>query len=166
MWIAIITGVLGIIGTLLGVAIAGWMNRIKDQDQFLREKGWKRQQLIREKLEEICKTIEEIETAHMELWSKTLLYLNQGQRIQLESSFPTPRLSMLINFYAPDLKEFLGLLTELIMMFAENVGKAIFLGPGKDPGNIVVDLTIINFKIKEVCSFMTSLSADLGKKCI
>jgi len=109
---------IGVIGTLLGVAIGGLVTYLVNYAQFKREKKLKEQQLIQQKLEEICQTIENIYTIHRPSFSDALTHIRNGADIKFEViNPPFNKLKMLIYFYAPSLKSLYDVLCDIRFLY-------------------------------------------------
>lgn len=117
------------IGTLAGVIVGGFANHFISKSQFNREKEWKKNLLIKDKLEEIATTVEEIVYQYKKWFSELLLHVEYNRIINFEEKLPTPlptpKLTMLIDFYAPDLRKYLDALNAEIESYGEIIAKAI-----------------------------------------
>ena len=111
---------IGIIGTILGFTIGGGINFLTDWSRFIRETRRQQQQLITCKLEENCLTVEEMENKYRQITGELYAALRTGQQPGLDiTPLPITRLTMLINFYAPNLRDSLERLNEAQKIFGE-----------------------------------------------
>lgn len=116
--VAFVAGLLTIISTLTGVAIAGLIDWLRQERAFKHENEWKRSELRREKLELIASTANEEYSRLVGLVKnlRNIAVVKEGhfgddawreiykQQKELGSA-RLPFLEMLVAFYAPDLSE-------------------------------------------------------------
>lgn len=164
MWTAII----GVIGTLFGVAVGGGISILKDQAQFRREKDWQQKQLVRDKLEEICQILEQIKIYYRNRCVEAKAFMEYCQHMNIDIDEPYNRLSMLISFYAPELAEYLVLLSECKLLLIGELRGTFKVVESKEesPQSIIDSLTKIFTTILKVTSAMEIMCAVLARKCI
>ncbi len=126
---------IGVIGTLFGVLIGGLVTNFLNSSQFKRESKLKAQQLIQQKLEEICQTAEAIHESNRHLTAECYGYMSLGELPNLDTIkfIPLSHLNMLIYFYAPDLKELSNLLRETVRLHGIAITEMF---ENKDPKDI------------------------------
>lgn len=163
----IIGAIIAAVATLLGIVISGTINFYVTREQFVRETKRQQDQLIRQKLEEICQVVEEIGNEYRRLWGEALLSIEYGKKIEVGTYLPFDRLSMLINFYAPGLKVYLALLQEVKASFGKVLVEALKFpeGQGINRQSVITDLTAARMAIDKVCQAIATASANIAKKC-
>ena len=128
---------IGVLGTLLGVSIGGLVTYLVNYAQFKRDKKLEEQKMIQQKLEEICKTAEEIYTFNRHLTAECYGYMSLGEQINLDTikEMRFSHLTMLINFYAPSLKELSNLLRETVQLHGTAITEMVGNEDPKDKLN-------------------------------
>lgn len=99
----------GVIGVLAGVAVTTLGDALRNWLQFRREKrsGWFDER--RGRLEEVYVVVEEHKQVYNGLFGEAISSLAGGESTENpKKAVPWGRLQMLINLYAPELKEALG----------------------------------------------------------
>ena len=158
--------IIGVIGTLLGVAIGGGVNYFINRSQFIREKKYQEQQVLRQKLEEICQVIERINQSYNNVWADAWQSLKYGKQMPLDDDpLPFARLSMLINFYAPELKENFKLLEDNRNAFGMILIDVIYNAQAEESKRQKIhnDLSIARGYIAKVCTAMEDEAASLAR---
>ena len=113
---------IGLIGTLSGVLIGGIVSYFVSYAQFNRDKKLKEQQIIQQKLEEICETAEGISRSYTNLMSEAMMFIGFGKKMQIKNGpIPFNKLKMLIYFYAPGLKEIYNQLYDASFLHSESM---------------------------------------------
>jgi hypothetical protein len=92
------------IGTLVGIIVGGGITYCLNSLKFKQETQWKERQHVRNKLEEICLIIQEINSSNRTSISKVLVDFNNIKDIPyIGTQLPLLRLKMLIDLYAQQL---------------------------------------------------------------
>jgi hypothetical protein len=160
--------IIGVIGTLLGVVIGGGVNFFINRSQFIREKKYQEQQVIRQKLEEICKLAEEIDDSYRKTWLDSIQLMEYGKKMDFVTGIPLARLLMLINFYAVELKDTSKILEETRHIFGERLVEVINNAQADrlTRQRINSDITKAYIQISKVCETMATGSANIARRSI
>jgi hypothetical protein len=169
MMAAIIIGaIIAGVSTLLGVIISGIINYFQNKSQFERETKRLQQQLIRDKLEELCKTAEKIGDWYRATLAESYFFLSTNRKLEGEiNKLPIDRLTMLISFYAVPLKPFLELIIEHNSLFNDTIHIILNIAETSEIRvKALADLQIEVVSIEKICEAIISASADLARKYI
>ena len=162
------TAIIGLIGVLIGAAISLYGNYI----QFKNNKKLQEQQIIQQKLEEICQIAEGIYISNKQLNFECYGYMRLGQPIIAsnikDTSFSASfsHLNMLINFYAPklyapQLKEISQLLREGVRLHNNAMGQMYDSKDPQDKENAFKYALKANQLIDNLCKEIINLSANI-----
>ena len=117
---------IGIIGTLLG-SIAGAATTYFIADAHARRQmKWESIKLAQAKLEEVAQLLDEVAHHYKKISGAALMKVQLGKPIELNSDcIPHGRLSMLVNFYAPEIAPDLKELKKITDKYGEVFAEAI-----------------------------------------
>lgn len=154
---------IGVIGTLLGVSIGGLVSYLVNSAQFKRDKKLKDQQLIQQKLEEICKTAEEIHTSSRELYAECYGFISLSETFNLDNikNLRFSYLNMLIYFYAPNLKEISQVLSEAVNLHSIAIIEMIGKVDPTDKQIAFLYVSKANQLIDKLCTAIIHSSANI-----
>lgn len=97
--------VLGGAMTVLGVVVGGVLQHFTSQRTIDRQHDWDRSRLLHEKLEQIAEEANDLGERMRKLYSDAIVNVDAGEPYRPEISLPFAKLEMLLNFYAPELKQ-------------------------------------------------------------
>jgi len=160
--IAIIASVSGLIGVIVG----GLLNYFISNSQFKREKIWQMNLLVKDKLEEIAMTIEEINYEYKKYMGDLLMYVefNKNFSIKERPPIPTAKLTMLIDFYSPDLSNYLDSLNVEISSYATTIAKAITGNYQCEKKVFLSNLLDGQTKVEKACKALVKAAAESARK--
>ena len=152
---------IGLIGTLSGVLIGGIVSYFVSYAQFKRDKQLKEEQIVQQKLEEICKTAEEINTSYNTIMGEVMMFVQFGRKMKIDiSPIPLNKLKMLIYFYAPSLKKIYNQLEETARLHAEGM-VSIIKDTTDDKKAILVLIIKITQLLTNHCTALIESSANI-----
>ncbi|MGO9018444.1 MAG: hypothetical protein ACLQVJ_08855 [Syntrophobacteraceae bacterium] len=115
------TAWIGVFGTLLGVVIAGYINYRLNSAKIERENKLKNDQLVHQKLEDICKLIEDVQFVkhkRTQKWLDFVAKYQYGEEINdatfqdIFQNVSFTQLKMIIDFYIPEMRQLFDQLME------------------------------------------------------
>jgi hypothetical protein len=146
---------------LFGVIIGGFLTYIINYTQFNRDKKLKQEQIIQQKLEQICEIAEEINRSYSILMGEAIAFVKFGRKMEMKiNPIQLDKLKMLIYFYAPSLKELYNNLFEAASVHAEGI--AFILNPSVNDKNTLLELIIkLNQGMTNQCTALVESSANI-----
>lgn len=99
--------------TVLGVVVGGVLQHFTSQRTIDRQHGWDRSRLVHEKLEQIAEEANDLGERMKKLYSGAINNVEAGEPYRPEIFLSFAKLEMLLNFYAPELKQDYGQLVRL-----------------------------------------------------
>ena len=149
----------GIVGALAGTALSNALSYWAGAAQFRREKHWEHRQFVREKLEELHQNIEEFKREHVLSMGvlRALILGNPDARVgapktgDLNVGGKLSKVRLLTNFYAPEIKDSVGAISDTLQEFTNFVEETIRLkGPAKSDPAPNEPATLIEHEIRVI----------------
>jgi hypothetical protein len=161
-WIATLGGV----ATLVGAGAGGLLVNFGSKCQFQRERDWRRDQFLQEKLADIAALAEEIDQASRKLYGDAILLVENSQPLKMERPIPLTRLKTLIDFYAPQLHDHCISIVQVRDSTGEFVGQAIATGPLSTEQRQRLNLELIRGaqRMTEACESLAGLAAKFARQ--
>ncbi len=141
-----------IIGTLLGVLIGGLVSVLTSKMQFERERRWKRDLLVQDKLLEIAELAEDVQRKLGKLYGDAVGAVESGQSLKPDSDpLPLARLKMLINYCAPELRPHMERVIQIRDELSPFVGEVLMFRDRAKPERQQLNLQLVR-GIKQITS--------------
>ena len=162
LWVAIIASVSGLIGVIVG----GLLNYCISNSQFKRERAWQKNLLIKDKLEEIAKTVEKIEYRYRDWVCDAIKHIHFDEGMNHTGvPIPTERLTMLIDFYSPELNNYWESLNAELLSFQDLTIEAIEGKTLEAEKDVLVQKLIDRAgKIQKACKDLVNAAAEAARK--
>jgi hypothetical protein len=161
-WIA----TLGAVATLVGAGAGGLLVNFGSKRQFQRERDWRRDQFLQEKLADIAALAEEIDQASRKLYGDTILRIENNQPLKMERPIPLTRLKTLIDFYAPQLHDHYVSIVQARDSAGEFVTQALATDPLSKEQRQRLNLELIRGaqRMTEACGSLAGRAARLARQ--
>ena len=150
---------IGIIGTLAGTVAGAVAAHFQSKSQFTREKESQKRDMIRGKLEEAHKAIEEVKLAFMSCTGNAMTRVASGQ-VSEEKPLHFAKAKMLIGFYAPELKSSLAQLEAEWIKHNQAMIKTFKPSEARQG---LTEMTQVTANIGEICSKMQDELAIISR---
>jgi hypothetical protein len=157
----------GIVGTLLGGALGGYLTYLTSSAQAKREMRWQQIRLSQEKLEELAKVLDQYDYHYKKISGEAFLKVEIGKPMSFDGErFPTARLAALIQFYAPELKDHKIKLDELTRKHGAVLAEAIKDTKRDKPEKQELNAKLIfgAHEISDLCAEMVSKAAEINHR--
>ena len=157
---------IAVFGTLFGGILGGVLTHWTAHTQAARDMRWQIVRLAQDKLEELAQVLDEIERHYTKISGDALLKVEFGKEIKMDGGrIPHSRLSMLVDFYAPELAEQKTQLDKAAAEFGEVLVEAIRDVQRTKPEKQALNgkLMLGSSRIEKVCKAMAASAAALAR---
>ena len=158
------TELVAIAGALLGVIVGGLLGHFSTAWRFREERKWEIARHKRDKLEELCRVLDEYENSYRKLCGQAVLRLETGKLMDPGSGrIPHAKLNALIQFYATELTEDKKELDKATESFGELIPKVIDRDKISNPQKLKLMQQVLSAhkKIDDLCQKLAKKAAEI-----